>query len=453
MGNLALGLESLYKISFEQAVLTALMTINGSIESLPAGFDRHVFFAERHQLIYAAICALDRKNQPYDATMVFEEIKDNGTLELAGGEPYLLQLLAESPASLYNIGAYADKLVDLAARRQALNALDTARSHLLSNPDSPAQEVIAGAVAGALESCADNADSESDVKELMRGFIHNIENPNPLKRGYHTGFEQLTNTLNGLRAGQLIVVGARPGLGKTTLAMNIADGVMADTGKQVLFFSMEMEKPELMERYMSSVTGVPLHNIRSGQLSDEQRSEIFRKSAVILQERKLTIDDQSKRAPHQIMLTARRAMRKAPVGLIVVDYLQLMTHPEYRENRFQEISAISRDLKAMAKDLGCPVLALAQLNREAAKPGVKPRIDHMGESGQIERDADVILLLHRDEIEKNDDAPPEHMPGETELIIAKHRNGPKGTIKLIFEASCSRYVEKEAYSAGGHNDF
>lgn len=436
-------LPELYKIGLEQALLASLMSIKDAIDRLPEGFTAELFFAERHQLIFKAITDLAKNSKPYDAVMVSGWLTDRSKIADVGGEAYLIEMLANSPAS-YNMTAYALQLIDLAARRRAMVALDRARAQLLSQPDMTAGDVIGGAVAGALEAFDDSQAQEvTPLKSIMSEVISNIENPED-RMGYDTGFFQLTQMLSGLSAGQMVVIAARPGMGKTAIALNILDAVMLSSGKQGLFFSMEMGERELLERHISSVAAVPLSCIRNPKtLNEAHKAQVYKAAGEIMQTRKLTIDARSSRTPQDLLMQARKTQRKGAIGAIVVDYIQLM-RVHGAGNREQEVAECSRALKAMAKDLGCPIIALAQLNREVTKDARKPRLSDLRESGQIEQDADVIMFLHRDDPNakksSRDDSPPQP-EGVTDLIIAKHRNGAVGTIKLMFQGQYTRYVE------------
>lgn len=437
-------MPELYKIGLEQALLASLMGIKDAIDRLPSGFTAELFFAERHQLIFKAITDLAKNSKPYDAVMVSGWLTDRSKIADVGGESYLIDMLTNSPAS-YNMNAYALQLIDLAARRRAMVALDRARAQLLSQPDMTAGDVIGGAVAGALEAFGDSqAQDITPLKTLMQQISESVEHP-VVQSGYDTGFFQLNQMLNGgLVAGQLVVIGARPGMGKTAIALNILDAIMLSSGKQGLFFSMEMGDRELLERHISSVGAIPLSLIRNPiEMRIANKADFWRVSAEIIKTRKLVIDARSSRSPQDILMQARKTMRHGAVACIVVDYLQLMK-VHGASNREQEVAECSRALKAIAKDLGCPVIALAQLNRDTAKENRKPKISDIRDSGQIEQDADIIMLLHRDDPNakksSRDDSPPQP-EGVTDLIIAKHRNGAVGTIKLMFQGQYTRYVE------------
>lgn len=433
--------DNLHRIGLEQAVLAALMSIDNSIESLPSGFGKEAFYSDRHQIIYTAIESLGTAQKPYDALMVHGWLVDHRQDTQAGGEPYLMELLANSPASLFNLPEYAKTLLDLLARRKALAAIDKARLALLTDTNSSAADVIGGALTASLESF-DHADNREPVnlKQATQRMVSRIQNP-VMRRGYDTGFYPLTAMTSGFSAGQLIVIAARPGLGKTTLALNMLDAVMLSSKKLGLFFSMEMSADELMDRYVSSLASVPLSAIKTGQMSEAQESEVWRVSAEALQSRNLIIDDRERRTPQDILMTARKYKRQSEIGAIVVDYLQLMSSPAHSGDRTQEVGEISRSLKALAKQLGCPVIALAQLNREVTKFNRKPRLSDIRESGQIEQDADIVMFLHRDEPKEDKDGNAPPCTGVTELILAKHRNGAVGTIKLVFQGQYSRYVD------------
>ena len=320
---------------------------------------------------------------------------------------------------------------------RAFAALQSAQAALLTNPEQSPEEVVNGAIATCLESfgqSAEKADLES-VDDLMRRFAERLTNP-VARRGYDTGFYQLTEMTSGFLGGQLIVIGARPGLGKTTLALNMLDAIMVSSGKQGLFFSMEMGADELTDRYVASLSGVPLTCIKTGVMSDSQRLQVSHAALQAKNTRKLHISAPDVLTPQGLLMSCRKAQRRGEIGAIVVDYLQLMRSPAHAQNRLQEVSEISRSLKALARQMNCPVIALSQLNRDVEKNDRKPRSSDLRESGQIEQDCDLILMLHRD-ASKKDEAP----INTTELILTKHRNGATGTIPLLFQGQFSRYVD------------
>lgn len=438
MSSLYLPAEkNLHSLSLEQAVLASLMSINHSVDSLPVDFVVDAFFAERHHIMFSAIAALAEKSKPYDAVMVSGYLADRDQLDTIGGDEYLMKLLAESPASLFNLASYAQKMMQLLAKRRAFAALQNAQAALLTSPEQSAEEVVNGAIATCLESfgqSAEKADLEP-VDDLMRQFAQRMMNP-VARRGYDTGFYQLTEMTSGFLGGQLIVIGARPGLGKTTLALNMLDAIMVSSGKQGLFFSMEMGADELTDRYVASLSGVPLTCIKTGAMSEEQRIRVTHAALQAKTTRKLHIAAPDVLTPQGLLMSCRKAQRRGEIGAIVVDYLQLMRSPAHAQNRLQEVSEISRSLKALARQMNCPVIALSQLNRDVEKNDRKPRSSDLRESGQIEQDCDLILMLHRD-APKKDEAPID----TTELILTKHRNGATGTIPLLFQGQFSRYVD------------
>lgn len=429
--------KNLHSVALEQAVLSSLMSIHDSVDSLPTEFAAAAFFVEQHQMIYTAITKLVAASKPYDAVMVMGYLTDHEQLDFVGGESFLVKLLADSPSSLFNLPSYAQKLLELLARRRALAALQQAQAALLTSPDQNVADVIGGAITGCLESFATDGSKKSmeGVDALMKSFALRTLNPVE-RRGYDTGFYPLTQMTSGFVAGQLIVIGARPALGKTTLALNMLDAIMLSSGKQGLFFSLEMDADQLTDRYIASLSSVPLSCIKTGSMSEEQRRRVIEVARSVTQTRKLVIDAPDSLSPQSLLMSCRKAQRQGEIGAIVVDYLQLMRSPAHAQNRLQEISEISRSLKALARQMNCPVIALSQLNRELEKTGRRPRSADLRESGQIEQDCDMILMLHRE-------PPAEGKPPSdiTELILTKHRNGETGTIPILFQGQFSRYVD------------
>jgi replicative DNA helicase len=275
------------------------------------------------------------------------------------------------------------------------------------------------------------------IGDTLKGAMQRIENVRDRtlrNQGVATGFLDLDDLTTGLYPGQLVIVAGRPGMGKTAFALNVALHVATALKGSVAIFSMEMSEQEITNRILCSDAGVDSHSLRTGKIHDDEFPSLS-DAASRLSSAKIWIDDSGVHTPFTIRARARRQKRAGNLDLIIIDYLQLVTFPDKSENRVQEISAISRSLKAMAREMGVPVIALSQLNRSTEKEDRRPRLADLRESGSIEQDADIVMMLYREEIYK----PSDSNKGKAELIIAKQRNGPTDTVHLAFDAGPTRF--------------
>lgn len=430
--------DNMHNMMFEQAIIASILVIDGAFDQLPAGFDAKAFFNDAHRQIFNAARDVLETGKTIDTVLVIARLNEKKVLSASGGEAYVKKIISDNKPTLYHLPVYAEKLMDLAARRHAESLLKNSLATLQAQPETPAADLIAGTLTGLLETFEGAGKNLPDTTlELGKRFIHRLENPQT-KRSYDTGFMQLNNVLSGLFPEQLIIIAGTPGTGKTSLGLNVLDGVMAHSNLQTLMFSMEMDADSLMDRYVASLASVPLTCIRNGWLNDEQQAKSLKALQDILTLRNITIDPREARTPMDLLVYSRQMQRKkGKIGAILVDYLQLMRYPKYSNDRTQEVAEISKGLKSMAKQLKCPVIALSQLNRESSKTNRRPVMSDLKESSQIEQDADVILFLYREKPKDGAD----NNNGLTELIIAKNRNGPLGTIKLAFQGQYTRYLE------------
>lgn len=444
--NFATDQEKLCNLKFERAVLAGLMNLKNSLEWLPAGFDTDCFSIDSHKLIFKVVAKLAEAGKSYSCDMVEHELDAGKNLIAAGGTSYLLDILKVSNVTRYNFGDYSKPLVDLSVKRKAYAALEQAREALLDSTTSqPVPELVGGTVIDILESLDMQGEKEPQTLADLGGkFAVRLQDDKPV-RGVDTGFLQLTNMLTGLYPGELIIIAARPGDGKTTLAVNMMDAVLLDSKLPGIFFSQEMPDYSIHHRYLSSLSDVPLTNIRTNTMSFEQKQRAVEAQLKLQSTRKLLIDDKCGQTPQQMLMLCRKQRRKGPLSVIVVDYLQIMRYPEFQQNRTTEVSKISNFLKALAREMECPVIALAQLKRptegHTARP---PNMSDLKESGSIEQDADVILFLHPIRTvpgKQRGKYEPHPVPGYTELIVGKQRNGPIGTVKLVLEGPFCRFVE------------
>ena len=428
-----------FSLEAEQAVLGALMLEEPAWERVAGTVVADDFFQAEHRLIFVAIATLEAARLPRDALTVAETLASNGQLEAAGGMAYIGELVQHTPSAI-NVGAYAEIVHTRRQQRALLGAYRLADQFLHDGTLSAAQraEKVAERLLAAVQGPASHQPEAlpAILARTLARIDRQAQSPGPT--GTPTGYPELDQHTGGLQPGELIVLAARPAMGKTTLAMNLVEQVAA-AGQPVLVFSLEMATDSLMLRSLAAQSGISLRRLRDGKLDDsawEQLTEALR----TVQHWPLTIDDSPALTPAELHQRARRVARRhgGRLGLIMVDYLQLLHAPAHAGNRTQEIAEVSRALKALAKDMHCPVLALSQLNRSLEyRPDKRPVLADLRESGAIEQDADLILFLYRDVVYHPDTA----HPTLAELIIGKQRNGISGvTIPLRDSLACSRFL-------------
>jgi replicative DNA helicase len=370
-------------------------------------------------------------------------------LDRVGGAEYLAQI-SQSPATSMHAAEYARFLSDLAWRRKLIEAGELCRGLALKAGETT--EIAAEIEKTVFDATQEKKSSSVDkIGNLLHQTLKEIEfrsdNQGAMDVGCKTGLRDLDECLLGLRPGQLVVLAARPGMGKTSLASNIMVHAAMKQRKAVLFMSLEMTKEEVCERMISFVSGVDLHKIKTGKLGGEDFEELFY-AAEQCEEAPLYVDDRSIVTPYDVLAQARKIksllqMEKKGIelGLVVVDYIQIMkSGSSFHENRSIEVAAITGGLKMIAKDLKVPVLALSQLNREVAKRGVevkKPQLSDLKDSGAIEADADVVMFIHREQGPENDS----RAPSEAEIIIAKHRAGPTKGVKVTWLGHLTKFSD------------
>jgi replicative DNA helicase len=432
-----------HSIEAEQAVIGGLLLDNRAWEQIADKLVDEDFYRHDHRLLFTAIRELESRNEPFDAVTLSQCLDKNGQLDQAGGLLYLGRLAKDTP-SASNILAYANIVREKSVLRQLISVgTDISGSgYVPEGRDS--KELLDAAEKKVFQIAEQGARGEGgfqDMKALLSKTVDKIDhlfNSDGGITGVSTGFDKFDEMTTGLQEADLVIVAGRPSMGKTTFAMNIAENAAIGDKLPVAIFSMEMPGDSLAMRMISSLGRVDQHHIRTGNLTDEDWARIT--SAIhILSEAKIFIDDTPAMSPNEIRARARRLKRQHGLGLIIIDYLQLMQVHGGSENRATEISEISRSLKAMAKELKVPVIALSQLNRSLEqRPDKRPIMSDLRESGAIEQDADLIVFIYRDEV-YNDDSP---QKGVAEIIIAKQRNGPIGKSMLTF---LGKYTKFENY--------
>ncbi|MCB1760765.1 MAG: replicative DNA helicase [Gammaproteobacteria bacterium] len=440
-----------HSIQAEQSVLGGVMLDNYSWDQIADRLVEQDFYRREHQLIFRAIAGLVERNHPFDVVTLSEELERHHHLSDAGGLAYLGSLAKDTPSAA-NIRAYADIVREHSIKRQLIRVGTQIADSAFNTEGRSSAELLDGAEARVFEIAEQGARGGGGfqpLKSLLTKAVDRIEtlfeSDEPIT-GLSTGFTDFDRMTSGLQPADLIIVAGRPSMGKTTLAMNMAENVAINSGKPVAVFSMEMPGESLAMRMMSSLGRIDQHRVRNGSLEDDEWPRLT--SAVsILAEAKMFIDDSPALSPTEVRARSRRLIREqGELGLIMIDYLQLMQAGGAAENRTNEISIISRSLKALAKELNVPVIALSQLNRSLEqRTNKRPIMSDLRESGAIEQDADLVVFIYRDEV-YNEESPDK---GSAEIIIGKQRNGPIGTVRLTF---LGQYTKFENFIDNVYND-
>ena len=436
-------------VEAEQAVLGGLMLAPDSLDRVGDLLVEGDFYRRDHRLIYRAIRELSEKNRPFDAVTLGEWFEANSLSEQIGGTSYLIELASTTPSAA-NIRAYAEIVREKAVLRQLIDAGTEIVNDGFQPEGREVQEVLSAAEMKVFKIAEQGRRGRADfvplreaMKDAFQLLQERYENQGAVT-GLPTGFHDFDEMTAGLQNSDLIILAARPAMGKTTLALNMAEYGAIKTKKAVAVYSMEMSASQLAFRLISSIGRVNATRLRTGQLEDEDWSRV-NMAIRMLSDVKIFIDDTPALSPDVLRSKARRIKREHDLGLIVIDYLQLMQVPGTGENRATEISEISRSLKALAKELNVPVIALSQLNRGLeSRTDKRPVMADLRESGAIEQDADIIVFIYRDEY-YNKESPDK---GLAEVIIGKQRNGPTGMVKLKFFGEYTRFDNLARDSVG-----
>jgi len=439
-----------HSIDAEQAVLGGLMLDERAWERIADKLSEDDFYRKDHRLIFRAIGELSNKNMPCDAVTLGEWFDSNGLAELVGGGSYVVQL-ANSTPSAANIAAYAEIVREKSILRQLIDAGTEIVGDGFQPEGRSSQEILESAEKKVFDIAESGARGKKGYvpmrKAVQEAFqiLHQRYESKGSVTGLATGFTDLDEMTAGLQPSDLIIVAARPSMGKTALAVNMAEHAALKSRKAVAIFSMEMSASQLAFRLISSLGRINQQHLRTGDIHEEEWPRVT-SAITMLADAKIFIDDTPALSPAELRARARRLKREHDLGLIVIDYLQLMAVPGNKENRATEISEISRSLKAMAKEMNIPVIALSQLNRSLEqRTDKRPVMADLRESGAIEQDADVILFIYRDEYYNQESSD----KGQAEIIIGKQRNGPTGMVKLTFLGQYTRF-ESIASEAHGH---
>ena len=427
-------------IEAEQSLIGGLMLDALAYDKVGDVIEASDFYRQDHRLIYQAIVELVEKGSPCDVVTVSEHLDTHGQLDSAGGLEYLATLANET-AGAANAKAYANIVRERSTLRSLINAGNEIAGSAFSNDGRTAAEVLDAAEGLVFRIAEKGARGKKGFKSLKDILPEAVDRIDELHRsegsitGISSGFNEFDKMTAGLQAGDLVIVAGRPSMGKTTFAVNIAENAAIGSQTPTAIFSMEMPDQQLAMRMISSLGRVDQSHLRSGNFPDEDWSRI-NTAVQLMSEAPIFIDDTPGLSPTEIRARCRRLHREHNLGLIVVDYLQLMQVHGNTENRATEISEISRSLKALARELECPVIALSQLNRSVEqRTDKRPVMSDLRESGAIEQDADLIIFIYREEV-YNQDTP---RKGIADICIAKQRNGPIGDFPLTFVGRYTKF--------------
>lgn len=432
-------------IESEKAVLGSIMLRPGAIREIDDTISSESFYAEKHGIIFKTMFEMAQKNEPIDMLSLSTKLEEKKLIDAVGGTAYLKELIDAVPSST-NIRHYAD----IVLRKQILRSLIEAGDHITELGFNEAHDDVDELVDQAEKKMFSISSSPKGqrfiaIKETLAGAWERLEKLHESKdelRGVPTGFPDLDKMLAGFQKSDLIILAARPSMGKTTLALDIARMAATKHNVPVGIFSLEMSAQQLVDRMLAAQSRVHAWNLRTGNLSNDSEFSKIRESLDILSKAPIFIDDQSASTILRMKSVARRLKLEHGLGLIIVDYLQLMGTSKNYDSMVNQVTEISRSLKGLARELDVPVLALSQLSRAVEARGGKPRLSDLRDSGSIEQDADVVMFIHREDKYKEDS----DRPNIAEILIEKHRNGPVGKVELYFDGDTTTFMPLDKHT-------
>ncbi|MCD8548042.1 MAG: replicative DNA helicase [Aeromonadaceae bacterium] len=437
----------------EQSVLGGLLLDNQAWDRVAERVVEQDFYSRPHRLIFAAMTRLAERGHPLDLITLQETLENHEQLAEVGGFAYLVEIAKNTPSAA-NIAAYADIVRERAVVREMISvAHEIAEAGFDPQGRNAADllDLAESKVFKIAEQRANESEGPQSLRVVLEKTVDKIEElfrqPHNGVTGVSSGYTDLDKMTAGFQSSDLIIVAARPSMGKTTFAMNLCEHAALTSDKPVLIFSLEMPSEQIIMRMLASLGRIEQNRVRTGQLDDDDWGRLSSTMGMLLERGKMYIDDSSGLTPTEVRSRARRVAREhGGLSMIMIDYLQLMRVPALSENRTLEIAEISRSLKALAKELQVPVIALSQLNRSLEQRADKrPVNSDLRESGSIEQDADLIMFIYRDEV-YHDDSPDK---GIAEIIIGKQRNGPIGRVRLTFQGQFSRF---DNYAGPAYDD-
>ena len=432
-----------HSIEAEQSVLGGLMLDNQAFDRVAELVVSQDFYTRTHKLIFEAMTALAEIGDPIDLITISESLEKNNKLAGIGGFAYLAEIAKNTPSAA-NIDAYANIVRERAVVREMIGVANEIAEAGFNTEGRTSHDLLDFAeskVFKIAEQRSKSTEGPQSIHNILEKTVDKIEelyqSPQDGVTGVSTGYADLDKMTTGLQPSDLIIVAARPSMGKTTFAMNLAEHAAMTQDKPVLIYSLEMPSEQIMMRMLASLGRINQTKVRTGQLDDDDWARLSSTMGLLMEKGKMYVDDASGLTPTDVRSRARRIARDhGGISMIMVDYLQLMRVPSLSDNRTLEIAEISRSLKSLAKELKCPVVALSQLNRTLEQRADKRPINSdLRESGSIEQDADLIMFIYRDEVYNEDSTE----KGIAEIIIGKQRNGPIGKVRLTFQGQFSRF--------------
>lgn len=430
----------------ENYVLGAVLIENSLVNDLVTNLDPRDFYYPANKNIMEAIVVLDKNKVEIDITTIVEELKRKNVLEATGGIEYLIEL-ADAIPSVVNTEAYISIIKEKSVERELLNTITNISNTVLDNK-LPFNELIDEAERKLVEVLNKRKTVDliriDTATEKVLGLIEANKNKDVEGlTGLDTGFNDLNKITHGFQNGELIILAARPGIGKSAFALNVASNVSEITGGHVAFFSLEMGIDQILMRMFATHSGIHLNKLRSGNLSEEEITHLYM-AKTKLDRFNIYLDEAGATDVEEVVSVCRKLKRENKLDFIVVDYLQLLTTTKRFTNRVDEVAKISRQLKMMARELQVPVLALSQLSRDIEKREDKrPVLSDLRESGSIEQDADIVLFLHREATKQDEDPTRRHRNARTELIVAKNRQGVTDSVHLLFNGGISLFNPRD----------
>ncbi len=444
-------------VEAEKALLGAIILKPDVLHDVSVTVFPESFYADKHRNIFDAIIKIFGKGDPIDLVSVVTKLKDLGTLDRVGGAAYITELIEMVPAA-GNATYYAEQVLNKSTLRNLIHAADDIAEIGFSDPES-VDEALDQAEKKIFQATQAPSSQKfrpigTALKEAWERFEHLSANPE-LKRGVPSGFTALDNVLSGFQKSDLVILAARPSMGKTTFALDIARNAALQYGSSVGIFSLEMSAQQLVDRMLAAESGVDSWKLRTGRLTSDHEYEALQGAMNKLHKAPIHIIDEAAMNIVKMRSAARRLKNEYGLDMLIVDYLQLMspTLSKGSDSMVQQITEISRSLKILAKELEIPVIALSQLSRAVEQRGGKPRLSDLRDSGSIEQDADVVMFIHReDKMNKDKEA---ERPNVAEILVEKHRNGPTGHAELYFDGAHVRFLNLDTHhsAAGGGNDF
>jgi replicative DNA helicase len=431
----------------EKAVLGSIMLRKDAIQEVDDVINEESFYAQKHKIIYKAMLDLVLKNEPIDMLSLSNKLTEQKLLDSIGGNKYLADIINVVPSST-NVRHYAEIVQKKYVLRSLIEAADFVSELAFEEDDNHMEEILDQAEKK-IFSVVSSPKSQKfvTIKDALPEAWERFEKLQEHKgalRGVPTGFKDLDNMLSGLQKTDLVILAARPSVGKTTLALDIARLAATVHDQSVGIFSLEMSTQQLIDRMLSAESKVNAWKLRTGNVSNDMDFTAIRDSIDKLSKAKIHIEDRAGNTISGMKAAARRLKAEKGLDLIIIDYLQLMTTSKSYDNMVNQVTEISRSLKGLAKELDVPVLALSQLSRAVESRGGKPRLSDLRDSGSIEQDADVVMFIHREDKGKDES----ERTNIVEILIEKHRNGPTGSIQLYFDEKTSSFmnVEKASFS-------